>query len=153
MLSRAEQRLAEAGCRQCTAIQGDIRQIELGAGTFDIILAAAVLHHLRTDEEWEVVFRKLFRALSPGGSLWIFDLVQGASEPLQTLMWRRYGEYLGRLKGDQYREEVFAYIDKEDTPRPLVYQLELMRRVGFASLEVLHKHSCFAAFGGVKASG
>ena len=47
---------------------------------------------------------------------------------------------------------VFAYVEKEDTPRPLVYQLDLLRRVGFAQVEVLHKHVYFAAFGAVKAS-
>ncbi len=67
MLERAEERLREAGCRDCTKVQGDIRDIDLGQGTFDIILAAAVLHHLRTDAEWEAVFRKFYTALSPGG--------------------------------------------------------------------------------------
>ena len=47
-------------------------------------------------------------------------------------------------------EHVFGYIAKEDTPRPLVFQLELLRAVGFSDVEVLHKNSCFAAFGAVK---
>jgi tRNA (cmo5U34)-methyltransferase len=150
MLDRAEQRLRRAGCRHCTAVQGDIREIELGQETFDVILAAAVLHHLRGDEEWRAVFGKFYRALSPGGSLWIFDLIQGASPTLHALLWRRYGQYLSQLQGDAYRDEVFAYIEKEDTPRPLAYQLDLLRQVGFDSIEVLHKNSCFAAFGGTK---
>jgi len=45
---------------------------------------------------------------------------------------------------------VFAYIEKEDTPRSLIYQLELLRSTGFRAVEVLHKNSCFAAFGAVK---
>ncbi len=65
-------------------------------------------------------------------------------------MWRHYGEYLTFLKGEQYRDDVFAYIEKEDTPRPLGYQLDLLTRVGFREVEVLHKHLCFAAFGAVK---
>ncbi len=150
MLARAEQRLREAGCRECTPLQGDIRDLELGEETFDIILAAAVLHHLRSDTEWEAVFRKFYAALSPGGSLWIFDLIAGANQPLHALMWRRYGEYLSRLKDDRYRDEVFAYVEKEDTPRPLAYQLDLLRQVGFQSIDVLHKNGCFAAFGGMK---
>ncbi len=150
MLERAEARLRAAGCRECTAIQGDIRDIDLGRGAFDIILAAAVLHHLRSDGEWEAVFRKFHEALSPGGSLWIFDLIAGANRPLHELMWRRYGEYLSQLKDERYRDEVFAYVEKEDTPRPLAYQLDLLRRVGFQAIDVLHKNCCFAAFGGVK---
>src|SRR5205807_10496891 len=150
MLTRAEERLAAAGCLRRTALQGDVREIELGDRAFDVILAAAVLHHLRDDAEWEAVFRKFYQALSPGGSLWVFDLVQGASAPLHHLMWRRYGEYLSQLKNERYRDEVFAYVEKEDTPRPLAYQLDLLRRVGFEDIDVLHKNVCFAAFGSMK---
>jgi hypothetical protein len=32
----------------------------------------------------------------------------------------------------------------------VTYQLELLRSVGFASVDLLHKNSCFAAFGAVK---
>jgi tRNA (cmo5U34)-methyltransferase len=65
-------------------------------------------------------------------------------------MWKRYGEYLETLGGPACRAKVFAYIDKEDSPRPLGYQLDLLRQVGFQTVEVLHKNSCFAAFGAIK---
>jgi tRNA (cmo5U34)-methyltransferase len=65
-------------------------------------------------------------------------------------MWNRYGEYLVGFKGEAYRNHVFAYVDKEDTPRPLMYQLDLLRAVGFGTVEVLHKNVCFAAFGAIK---
>lgn len=54
------------------------------------------------------------------------------------------------LKDSAYRDHVFAYIEKEDTPRPLVFQLELLRQVGFTRVDVLHKTCCFAAFGAIK---
>jgi len=41
-------------------------------------------------------------------------------------------------------------IEKEDSPRSVFYQLDLMRRVGFRKMEVLHKNVCFAAYGGIK---
>ena len=66
------------------------------------------------------------------------------------MMWKRYGHYLTDLGGEGYRDKVFEYIDKEDSPRPVMYQLEMLRRVGFARVELLHKNSCFAAFGAVK---
>ena len=64
--------------------------------------------------------------------------------------WERYGDYLVQLKGGDYREQVFAYIEKEDSPRPLLFQLDLLREAGFQELEILHKNSCFAAFGAIK---
>ena len=32
----------------------------------------------------------------------------------------------------------------------VTYQLDLLHRVGFAHIELLHKNSCFAAFGAWK---
>ena len=58
---------------------------------------------------------------------------------------------LERLKDEFYRDQVFAYVEKEDTPRSLIFQLDLLRQVGFSQVDVLHKNSCFAAFGAVKA--
>ena len=69
---------------------------------------------------------------------------------IHELMWEKYGKYLETLGGREYRVKVFAYVDKEDSPRSLTYQLKLMREVGFEKVEVLHKSSCFAAFGGIK---
>jgi tRNA (cmo5U34)-methyltransferase len=150
MLERAVQRIGAATTGQVTPIQGDVRELELGASHFDFILAAAVLHHLRGDDEWQAVFEKFFRALKPGGSVWVVDFIEHSVPAVQDLMWRRYGEYLAQLKDENYRDHVFAYIEQEDTPRPLMYQIDLLRAVGFAQVEVLHKHSCFAAFGAVK---
>lgn len=48
-------------------------------------------------------------------------------------------------------EPYFDYIDREDLPRPVTYQMDLLRKVGFRHVEHLHKNSCFAAFGAIKA--
>jgi tRNA (cmo5U34)-methyltransferase len=150
MLDRAAARLRDSSARGVTTGQGDVRELPLGESRFDLISAAAVLHHLRTGEEWEAVFASFHRALGPGGSLWIFDLVEHAVPAVQAIMWQRYGEYLTALRDEAYRDHVFAYVEREDTPRPLVVQLDLLRRVGFTDVDVLHKNGCFAAFGAVK---
>lgn len=152
MLDRACQRLAATTSASVTAVQGDIREIELGENTFDIILAAAVLHHLRTDDQWLAVFSQLHRSLRPGGSLWISDMIEHRHPTVEAEMRRRYGEYLSSLKGEAYKDSVFAYIEQEDTPRPLLQQVDLLRQVGFSDIEILHKNSVFAAFGGVRHS-
>lgn len=150
MLERATQRVGTVAKGTVRALEGDIRALPLEAERYDIIVAAVTLHHLRGDDEWAHVFRKLYAALRPGGSLWISDLVEHSQAGVNALMWRRYGDYLTELGGAAYRDHVLSYIDKEDTPRPLLYQLELMRSVGFREVDVLHKNSTFAAFGGVK---
>ena len=150
MLDRATERVRQATGGAVTAIPGDIREVALAEGGFDIILAAAVLHHLRDDSEWRAVFAAFHRALRPGGSLWVFDMIESSIPAIRGLMRQRYGEYLTRLKDEAYRDHVFAYVEKEDTPRPLTFQLDMLREVGFGPVEVLHKNVCFAAFGAMK---
>ncbi|MEI9973623.1 MAG: methyltransferase domain-containing protein [Ignavibacteriota bacterium] len=151
MLDRAVERIyAAAPNVAVTAMQSDVREVALPESTFDVAVAGATLHHLRADAEWQRVFGVVYRALVPGGSLWISDLVTHQSAAIHNVMWERYGEYLAGLKGPGYRDQVFAYIEAEDTPRPLRWQIDLLARTGFRDIDVLHKNSCFAAFGAIK---
>ena len=51
MLERARERISRVTTGRITTIQGDIREVKLPNGEFDIVLAAVVLHHLRTDAD------------------------------------------------------------------------------------------------------
>jgi tRNA (cmo5U34)-methyltransferase len=150
MLMRAKARVQAVTNGRIQTQQTDIREANLGEAQFDIIMAAAVLHHLREEAEWTAVFQKFYRALKPGGSLWISDLVTHTAEAIEQMMVERYGRYLTDLKDEAYRDHVFAYIAAEDTPRPLLFQIDLLREIGFVQAEILHKNSVFAAFGGMK---
>ena len=150
MIECARERVGAVNKGRTTVRQGDFRTLDLPAGHYDVIVAAAVLHHLRDERDWETAFRKIFDLTAPGGSAWVTDLVAHEIPGVQDLMWARYGSYLETLGGPGYRRKVFDYIDREDSPRPVAFQLDLLRRVGFAEVDLLHKNSCFAAFGGKK---
>jgi tRNA (cmo5U34)-methyltransferase len=150
MLERAKERVSDATTRKVTTIEGDIRDIELQKNHFDIILAGAVLHHLREDADWEFVFKKLYDSLTPGGCFFISDLLIQDHQGVNQMVWERYGDYLKQHGGEEYQQKVFDYIEIEDSPRSMVYQLDLMKKVGFSSVEILHKNACFGAFGGIK---
>lgn len=150
MLERASERVAAVSSGAIRTLQSDVRETDLGENQFDLILAAAVFHHLRTEAEWAQVFGQLYRALKPGGTVWIYDLVEATMPEINAMMTRRYGDYLEGLKGPGYRETVFGWIEMEDTPFPLMFQVDQLRAAGFREVEILHKHSCFAAFGGRK---
>ena len=151
MLDRAVSRVALATAGTVTAIQGDIRQVALSDASFDIIVAAAVFHHLREDAEWRSVFTKCYRvvaarrrpldlrsrrARSPGGACNDVGAVRRISQRLEGR----------RLPRPRFR----VHIEQEDTPRSLVYQLDMLREAGFPAVEVLHKNGPFAAFGAIK---
>jgi tRNA (cmo5U34)-methyltransferase len=150
MLQKAKERVALQTKGTVTLIQDDMRNLDLPDNHFDIILAAATLHHLRDDDDWELMFNKIYKALKPGGSIWISDLIAHDSEWIIKLFEDKYSGYLETLGGPDYRQKVLDYVNYEDTPRSLNYQLALLSKVGFNKIDVLHKNSCFAAFGAIK---
>lgn len=150
MLDKALERVSTATNNRVEVKQGDIREVELQENHFDIVLAGAVLHHLRDDKDWETTFTKIFRLLKPGGCFMISDLITQDTEVLNEYTWERYGDYLEGLGGKEYRKNVLDYVAKEDSPRSMNYQLDLMKKIGFTSVEILHKNMCFGAFGGIK---
>jgi len=100
MLDRAEHRVAEAFGSPTEAVQGDIREVDLGRARFDIVLAAQCLHHLRAEAEWRAVFGAVSASLKPGGSLWVSDSLDHAPGPVDDLMRRRWGEHLVGLQDE-----------------------------------------------------
>jgi tRNA (cmo5U34)-methyltransferase len=150
MLEKAKERILENISGKVTVIQGDYRDIEFGVNIFDVITAGTTLHHLREDQEWESAFSKVYRALKPGGTFWINDIVISETDEINRMMLQGW---IGELKKHHSQEEVEMYLNRyetEDTPRTLTYQLDLMKKVGFKETIVLHKHFNFAAFGARK---
>ncbi len=150
MLLKAEERITKVSNGKIKAIQTDFLNMQLQNETFDIVVTGAAMHHLRTDEEWETVFTKIYKSLKKGGCFWISDLIMHDNPAINQLMWSRYADYLETAGGKEYQKSVFAYIEKEDTPRSVMYQLDLMKKIGFSYVDVLHKNSCFSVFGGIK---
>lgn len=150
MIERAKERINNDYSCNINVLQGDVRGVDFGERKYDIILAGAVLHHLRDDEDWKFVFSKLYNILNKGGCLMISDLIAQDSPSLNNYITEKYTEYLTNVGGAQYAEKVLAYIEKEDSPRSLTYQVQLMKEIGFSQVEILHKNLCFAAYCGVK---
>ncbi len=87
MLDKAKERVSELRKGDTATIKGDFRTINLAENKYDIIVATAVLHHLRDDKYWETAFAKLYSLLKPNGSLWIFDLVEQSNTNMQHLIY------------------------------------------------------------------
>jgi tRNA (cmo5U34)-methyltransferase len=150
MLARASERINTRTSGTVTTIKGDIRVIELNENSFDIIMAATILHHLRTPEEWELVFTKIYKSLRKGGSFWINDVVIHENETMSNMMLQCWFDTISTYLPEEEVNWCKGQYNKEDTPQTLNFQLELMKKVGFKETHILHKHYNFAAFGGVK---
>jgi tRNA (cmo5U34)-methyltransferase len=150
MLERAEGRLRQSASASVDTHQSDLRTLSFADDSFDVILAGAVLHHLRDEEDWRSAFNRFHGWLKRGGRIYVADLCTFDLPDVQEVMWQRYGDYLVSLGGDAYRDKVFAYVDKEDSPRSLPFQLDLLKATGFSQHDVLHRNSVFACYVGVK---
>jgi len=67
MLEQAKKRISVLTRGEVRTIQGDIRSVDITSGTYDIVIAAVVLHHLREYDEWRSVFEKIYKSLVIGG--------------------------------------------------------------------------------------
>jgi tRNA (cmo5U34)-methyltransferase len=150
MLQRAEERVKAATAGKVETRQSDIRLLSFEPASFDLILAGQVFHHLREDAEWDAMFCGLYKWLRPGGSLFVADFVAQDDPAIQELMLSRYAEYLVGVGGPEYRDQVLAYCEAEDSPRSVKYQFDLLAKAGFEEFDILHKNALFAAYYGRK---
>lgn len=146
MLNTAAQRLKAENLIVENVIQDDIRHVEFPAEKFDIIIASAVLHHLRTRNEWEAVFRKIHHAIKPGGAFWMTDLVKHENEAIERIQKKRYAEFLTDRLGKEQQEHVFDQIEASDTPETSTFLLRTLEKVGFCNVDIIHKNMTFATF-------
>jgi tRNA (cmo5U34)-methyltransferase len=150
MLKKAVERVTPGTKGYVVSYQEDIRRISLPANGFDIVMAGAVLHHLREEQEWTDVFRKVHESVVPGGGFFISDLVVHPNASVEQYMWERFEKHVDSLNVPRTFEEIRNTIELEDTPRSVLFQLELLKKVGFKDVDVLHKNGLFATFCGIK---
>ncbi|MDR2441251.1 MAG: class I SAM-dependent methyltransferase [Planctomycetaceae bacterium] len=150
MLQKAKERLLAENFNVEETIQTDIAQTELPNEKFDIVVAAASLHHIRTQQGWKNVFNQIYRSLIPGGSFWMSDLIRHENEAIEMLQKERYAEYLCGLRDQSYQQHVFEYIDRSDTPETLAFLIRTLEESGFRQIDIIHKNIVFAALVAVK---
>ncbi|MFO7658858.1 MAG: methyltransferase domain-containing protein [Bacteroidales bacterium] len=150
MLERAEERLNRVTSGKIIAIREDIRNLQLPENSFDVIVAGTSLHHLRSDEDWHAVFSNIYQTLKPGGSFWVSDLIKHDNNLVHEVLWENYASFLRQNLGKGTERWVYEQMEKEDTPRSVNYQIDMLKSVGFEYTEILHKNMIFAAFGGIK---
>ena len=70
MLLLARARIERAGLRHCSVRQGDIYDLAVPAGSFDVVIIHQVLHFL---DDGGRAIREAARVLAPGGRLLVVD--------------------------------------------------------------------------------
>ena len=150
MLERAKERVGAVASVPVIAVEGDIRSAELPKAKFDIAVAAAVLHHLRDEDDWKRTFAKIHSLLKPGGVLLVSDLICHANPKIEANFKVRQEAFLREALGDAEAERIMQSIADSDTPSPLEFQFGCLRETGFREVALLHKNLVFAAYYALK---
>ena len=123
-------------------VVNDYSRSDLG-GEFDIVCSALSIHHLATEDK-RLLFKKIFRALLPGGIFVNADQADGETPYFRE----RYLEYWNKfLQGGPLAESECAGILKRrnslDRNEKLSLQLLWLREAGFADVDVVYRNRTF----------
>jgi tRNA (cmo5U34)-methyltransferase len=146
MLGQCERRLAQFAPR-ATFLRADFGTSELGTGEFDLVLSGLAIHHL-DGASTRALYRRIHRALSPGGMFVNRELVLGA-----TRAWTARYEALWRehvaLSGETDQNWFQKYLD-EDRPVCVEDHLSWLSLAGFTEVACHYRRLNFAVFSGSK---
>jgi len=127
--------------------QGDVRDFDYGRSKFDVIVSSLVLHHIEKDEK-TAFFRKLHRALRPGGIFFTVDIFVSPDPKMHAHyieVWKAFIRKNGLPPAVAIRRH-----RREDRPVQLAEELAMVRKAGFRRVETMLKFYNFAAYFGMK---
>lgn len=150
MLEKARGRLEKENFSVENVLQGDIRELDLPESYFDVMVASAVLHHLRIRTEWHQVFGKIFDTLKPGGVFLVSDLIKHENPEVEQVQKERYARFLMDRDGEEYQKHIFEMVEQSDTPETPTFLIRTLEETGFTSVDILHKNMVFMTFLGRK---
>ena len=115
--------------KDITLIQGSYFDVPLGENKYDAAVSVESLHHF-TKQEKTPLYRKLYKALKPGGYFILTDYF-APSEDEEIL----YRNELNRLKSEQgiTDDEFYHY----DTPLTIEHETQALKEAGFPTVEIL----------------
>jgi len=144
MLQHAKSRLAMFGDR-VQFVQGDFMSAQLGEG-HDLCISCLAIHH-QTDEGKRVLFKRIAKALKPGGVFIMVDWTRFADDDTQRLSFefaKTHAAQELRTKPDILREWIEHWRDK-NIPATVEDQCAWLHRAGFDVAECVMRHAGLAA--------
>lgn len=104
----------------------------------DLAVASLSLHHIHDPEHKRAVYANVHSALAPGGFLMSADATIPRDRALADAAFARWAAHL--VAGGDTEEQAYARFaawSKEDRYFSIEEELEMMRRAGFASAEIV----------------
>jgi tRNA (cmo5U34)-methyltransferase len=124
---------------------------------FTFILSSLAIHHLAMSEK-ETLFEYIYRHLDSGGFFLNIDVVLSPTDDLEKWYMTLWREWIDTHAAGSQKEALLTTPQKykenrDNTPDPLLTQLQALERIGFRNVDCYYKYGVFAMFGGSKAEG
>ena len=131
------------GLSNVTIEVSDILDYPMEDNSCDAIVSSLAIHHL-TDGDKKAIYRKIFRALKPGGFFVNAEQVLADNDFLQKLYHQRWCYEIEHSVLS--REEIDASYEriKLDKRATIASQLDWLREAGFSQVDCLYKYYYFA---------
>ncbi len=118
---------------------------------YDVVVSSLALHHLETDQEKMVFYRKIYDALNPDGVFYNADVILAANDHLGQVYIEKWKEFMRRqVPEDEINNKWMLTYHNEDHPARLMDQLDWLNEIGFMEVDILWKYYNFAVYGGRK---
>ena len=143
MLAMARRRLGRA----LTALPGNFERVEIPI--CDALTASLALHHIPSPARRLRLFRRLRRALRPGGVVIVADCYLASVTRIQTA---DHAAWLAHLRLRYTARESAGYLRawaKEDHYARLADESRMLERAGF-TVDIVWRQGCFAVIVAVK---
>lgn len=125
----------------------DFIDADYGAARYDAIISSFAIHHCRGEAEYGALYQKLANALKPGGIFVCCDVVAGADDALSLLNENGWRTFLNEQGLDAAEvERILSNYHVEDSPLDLPSHLQLLKKAGFTTVDVVWKRSNFAVY-------
>lgn len=146
MLGAARTRLR----RRLTGLQGNFEAVDLPA--CDAVVASLALHHIPTAARRLRLFRRVHRALRPGGVLVVADCYLASNPGIQADDRRAWLSHLHQTYTPRASQAYFRAWAREDVYVRLTDELRLLERAGF-TVDVPGRWKSFAVVAAMKGMG
>jgi len=155
MIGAAQRRLSGQG--DYYFIQASFQQLvadDTLSENFDFVYSSLAIHHLPSDEK-KKLYAYIYERLSPGGWFIHYDVVLPPSEELEKWYLSFWREWIKTHPSKERREQLLGIPDQykgniDNIPDTLGSQLEVLKDVGFCSVDCFYKYGIFSLFGGSK---
>jgi len=146
MLALARQRLGDDPL--ITYEEADYVTAPLPLG-YDAIVSSLSIHHL-DDPDKQLIYRKAYDALSPGGVFINADHIAGPTPALEARYRALWLQQIRAEGATNEQIEASLYRQTEDRRASVEDQILWLRDAGFADADVWYKDNCFAVMAGTR---